>query len=242
MSAALAVDGVTVSYRGAIAVRDVSFEVQPGEVVALLGSNGAGKTSLAKAVAGLEARIGEVTVGSTVVKNQRPERFRQAGGALVPQGRELFPELTVRDHLVLGTYGRYLSMSKAMGSPALVKAIERFPVLGDMLERQAGLLSGGQQQMLAVARALVGEPALIVVDEPSLGLAPIITDGLYDEFASLRDSGISLLIIEESPQRALKLADRALVMERGQIAEELNLQGHAEHVMKRLEGRYLGIS
>ncbi len=206
-----------VSYGPVTAVRGIDLTVSDGEVVAVLGRNGAGKTTTLKALAGLlpvsDGNIG--LDGEDVTRLPADERVRR-GLVLVPEGRGMFAELTVRENLVMGAFHRRLPRSRL--SADIDRATERFPRLLERLDQPAGSLSGGEQQMLAIARGLMSEPRVLMVDEPSLGLAPIIVELLYGLLADLAKGGLTLVIVEQYVQVALAIADRAYVLDKGVIA------------------------
>lgn len=206
-----------VSYGPVTAVRGIDLTVANGEVVAVLGRNGAGKTTTLKALAGLlPASDGTISLdGEDVTRLPADERVRR-GLVLVPEGRGMFAELSVRENLVMGAFHRRLPRSR-LGDD-IDRATERFPRLLERLDQPAGSLSGGEQQMLAIARGLMSEPRVLMVDEPSLGLAPIIVELLYGLLADLAKSGLTLLIVEQYVQVALGIADRAYVLDKGVVA------------------------
>ncbi len=198
-------------------LRGVSFHVARGEIVVLIGPNGAGKTTTLKAVAGLlPPRQGTVLFEGRDVAGTPANRLVRAGIALVPEGRMVFPDQTVRDNLLLGAFGR-----RGDGiEEDIERHFARFPILRERQRQPAGTLSGGEQQMLAVARGLMARPRLLLLDEPSLGLAPRLVREVFDVLPRLRDEGLTLLLVEQMAQLALGIADRAYVLERGQIVLE----------------------
>lgn len=206
-----------VSYGPVTAVRGIDLTVGDGEVVAVLGRNGAGKTTTLKAFAGLlPASDGTISLdGEDVTRLPADERVRR-GLVLVPEGRGMFAELSVRENLVMGAFHRRLSRSR-LGDD-IDRATERFPRLLERLDQPAGSLSGGEQQMLAIARGLMSEPRVLMVDEPSLGLAPIVIELLYGLLADLAKRGLTLVIVEQYVQVALGIADRAYVLDKGLVA------------------------
>jgi branched-chain amino acid transport system ATP-binding protein len=203
---------ITVERGGRPVVKDVSITVPAGEVTALLGPNGAGKSSLVLAVGGvLRPRPGSVMVDGAELAGRRPEKIRAAGVAIVPEGRRLLPDLTVEDNLRVATY----ALSKQAAADGRARALELFPRLGERLKVQARLLSGGEQQMVVLAQALVSQPQFILIDELSLGLAPVIVSRLIPVIRSIVESGTGVLLIEQFATVALSLATRAHVMEGG---------------------------
>jgi branched-chain amino acid transport system ATP-binding protein len=211
---ALRVSGLDVAYGGVAAVRGLSLEVGASEIVGLIGPNGAGKSTTLHAIMGLvRARAGEIALGGTSVRGRSPEAIARSGVALVPEGRRLFGELTVRENLQLGLAGRRNSVN---GAP-FDDVYELFPILRDFGGRQAGTLSGGQQQQLAIARALVARPTVLLLDEPSLGLAPTIVDLVFSTLEAIRERGLAILLVEQRAQRTVALADRTHVLANGEL-------------------------
>jgi branched-chain amino acid transport system ATP-binding protein len=210
----LKLDGITVSRGGREVVRDVSLEVPPGEVTALLGPNGAGKSSLVLAVAGiLPVDDGSVRLGGRELTRRRPEKVRAAGVAVVPEGRRLLPELTVEDNLQVATY----ALPHLVARERRGYALELFPELKARLEAKGRSLSGGEQQMVVLAQALVSQPKFILIDELSLGLAPVVLKRLIPTIRTVAESGVGVLLIEQFATIALGLAQRAYVLEGGRI-------------------------
>jgi len=214
----LALEGLNVRYGAVDAVRDVSLEVKPGEIVGLIGPNGAGKSSTLHAIMGVAPVAGgDVRLGGRSLVGRRSEDVARAGVALVPEGRRIFAELTVEENLRLGLAAR----RTAANGDALDSAFELFPILREFRRRNAGALSGGQQQQLAIARALVAEPDVLLLDEPSLGLAPRIVDLVFEALAGIRERGLAVLLVEQRAQRTVALADRSHVLANGQLRLEL---------------------
>jgi branched-chain amino acid transport system ATP-binding protein len=211
---ALAVEKLSVRYGAVDAVRGLSLEVRPGEIVGLIGPNGAGKSSTLHAIMGAAPVIGgDVRLDGRSLVGRRPEDVARRGIALVPEGRRIFGELTVEENLRLG-----LAARRRRGSGrGLERAYELFPVLREFHSRQAGLLSGGQQQQLAIGRALVADPDILLLDEPSLGLAPKIVDVVFDALTEIRDAGLAVLLVEQRAQRTVALADRSHVLTNGEL-------------------------
>jgi branched-chain amino acid transport system ATP-binding protein len=217
MSALLEVDGLRVTYGGVVAVRDVSLSVAPGEVLAVLGANGAGKTTTLLAVSGLvRVRGGDVRLDGRSIVGQAPEAIARRGVAHVPAGRGIFPGLTVAENLRMGLYGA--GRTKTADAATVVdQVLETFPILRERRNQPAGTMSGGQQQQLAIGRALVQRPRLLLLDEMSMGLAPSIVADLFALVASLKESGIGVVMVEQFVGQALKVADRAVVLEQGVV-------------------------
>jgi branched-chain amino acid transport system ATP-binding protein len=216
MSALLELDQVTVSYGGMRALSGVSIVVPEGCVVALLGPNGAGKTSTLRAISGLvRPSSGEIRLAGKCINRVAAHRISGMGVLHVPEGRGIFRSLTVRENLQMASYA-----SRGMDSGALLdQAVEMFPVLGGRLGQQAGTLSGGEQQMLALARAFAAKPRLLLLDEISMGLAPMVTAQLFAAIREAARGGLSMLVIEQYVDAALDLADYGYVMEKGRILD-----------------------
>lgn len=234
MTALLEIEDLNTGYNGVSVVRGLNMTVNEGEVVALLGPNGAGKTTTLLTTSGLIPIIsGEIKVFGKTLDGRRPHLLAREGLAHVPEGRSLFYQLTVAENLRLGA---------AKGSADIKKALGYFPALEPILERRAGLLSGGEQQMLAMARALTVSPRLLMVDEMSLGLAPIIVERLLPILRQIaNETGAGVLLVEQHVHMALQVADRAYVLSHG----ELTMQGNAADLAKDrslIEASYLGES
>ncbi|MEM9222601.1 MAG: ABC transporter ATP-binding protein [Pseudomonadota bacterium] len=211
----LEVRDLKVSYGPVQAVRGVSLHVRAGEVVALLGANGAGKTTTLMAIAGLRrVTSGTITFEGSAITGTPPEDIVRAGVGVAPEGRRIFASLTVAENLQLA--------AAIVPPDAAVERrqalLERFPILGERYHQRAGLLSGGEQQMLAIARALLPGPKLLMVDEPSLGLAPQMVDSVFDLLAKLKADGTTILLVEQNVPRALEVADHGVVLASGQVA------------------------
>jgi branched-chain amino acid transport system ATP-binding protein len=228
---ALVVEGLEVRYGAVCAVRGLSLTVEPGEIVGLIGPNGAGKSSTLHAIMGAapvtagDVRLGDIRLGGASLLGRRPEDVARSGIALVPEGRRIFGELTVEENLRLGLAGR---RSQAGAEEALRRAYELFPVVRDFGRRAAGALSGGQQQQLAIARALVAEPDVLLLDEPSLGLAPRVVDIVFDALAAIRETGLAVLLVEQRAQRTVALADRCHVLSNGELRLTLDRDDAAD--------------
>ena len=205
----LEVEDLRVRYGAVEAVHGVSFAVNAGEVTTLIGANGAGKSSTLAAISGLLPAGGRIRFDGRDIAGAPPHAIVRAGIVQVPEGREILARMTVEENLLMGLRGRARS--------DLDSAYERFPILGERRALLAGSLSGGEQQMLAIARALLARPRLLLLDEPSLGLAPLIVKRVFDTLADLRRQGVTMLLVEQNALRALRLADRAFVMELGKL-------------------------
>ena len=231
---ALLVENLSVRYGAVEAVRGLSLEVRPGQIVGLIGPNGAGKSSTLHAIMG-SAPItgGDVRLDGTSVVGRRPEEVARRGVALVPEGRRIFGELTVEENLRLGLAGRRAGTHGG----GLARAHELFPILREFRSRQAGVLSGGQQQQLAIGRALAADPEILLLDEPSLGLAPKIVDVVFEALTQIRDSGLAVLLVEQRAQRTVALADQSHVLANGELRLTLGPEDAAE--TDRLVAAYL---
>ena len=212
---ALELEGLAVRHGPVAAVRDVSLQVGRGEIVGLIGPNGAGKSSTLHAIMGLvRPAEGDVKLHGRSLVGGRPEDIARSGVALVPEGRRIFPELTVDENLRLGTAARRKRRASADG---VGRVYDLFPAVADSRRRAAGALSGGQQQQLAIARALVAEPDVLLLDEPSLGLAPQLVDAVFETLSTVREQGLAILLVEQRAQRTVALADRSYVLANGRI-------------------------
>jgi branched-chain amino acid transport system ATP-binding protein len=212
-SPALSVRNLEVRYGAVPAVRNLSLDVAGGEIVGLIGPNGAGKSTTLHAIMGLvPARDGDVAVAGLSVLGKAPEWIARRGVALVPEGRRIYADFTVEENLRLGLAGL-----RGRGKGSLAGAYELFPVLREFRRRPAGVLSGGQQQQLAIGRALVAQPDVLLLDEPSLGLAPSLVDSVFSTLAQIRDGGFAVLLVEQRAQRTVALADRTHVLANGEL-------------------------
>src|ERR1700733_3775158 len=214
---ALRVTNLSVSYGRVAAVHEVSFDIDEGECVALVGANGNGKSSIVMGVAGLVARRGRVEIFGRDAPPANVMFMAQQGLTLVPERRQLYPQLSVADNIILGRYSRTRSLRRAKSSESYLRALALFPELESHMTQKAGTLSGGQQQMVAIARGLAADPRILAVDEPCLGLAEAVSRRVYDALAGIRDQGRTLLIVEEAPTRALELATRQVEVRNGVV-------------------------
>ena len=213
------------------AVDGVSFESRPGEVFGLLGANGAGKTTLLRVISGLmPLTSGDIHLGGMHVSGATPDQLTRAGLTMVPEGRGVFPNLTVEENLWLSSF------SGQQVEKILTDAYHRFPRLKERRRQLAGSLSGGEQQMLSLARALASDPALLLLDELSMGLAPLIVENLYDTVAEIAQHGVSILVVEQFAKSALRVADYAAVMQGGRIVD----RGEPAEVEGKLNELYFG--
>ena len=234
MSSLLSVTDAHISYGKVEAVRNVSLDVRANEIVTIIGANGAGKTTLLNAVMGVLPLQGSVNFAGLDIARIDIEDRVAAGLSLVPEHRELFATMSVEDNLQLGAF----RISKTKAATAFERVFTLFPKLKERRKQLAGTMSGGEQQMLAMGRALMGEPKLLMLDEPSLGLAPIIVADIFRTVSELKAAGVSVLLVEQNAQAALKIADRAYVMELG----EFILNGDASDIASdpRVAASYLG--
>ena len=232
--------GLSARYGAVAALRDVSLEVRAGELVALIGANGAGKSTLLRAIAGLVApAAGRVALDGRDVTGQAPEAMIRAGVALVPERRRVFAPLTVLDNLELGGYALPRGHDfRSRLEAGVEEAYRLFPVLRRRRDQLAGTLSGGEQQMLAIGRALMTRPRLLLCDEPSLGLAPLVVAEIMRLLSTLREAGTTILLVEQNARMALRSADRAYVLEVGSVV----LSGAATDLLQddQLKAAYLG--
>jgi branched-chain amino acid transport system ATP-binding protein len=218
---ALTVSGLRVSYGAVAVLHDVALDVRPGEIVCVIGANGAGKTTLLKTIAGvLRPTAGRVVADGLDIAGRPSWWVARHGIALVPEGRGVFADQSVHDNLMLGCLARSSGRDAAAVRADLESALTLFPALAEKLELSAGALSGGQQQMLAVARGLMARPRVLLLDEPSLGLAPMLVREIFAAIERLRTQGVTVLLVEQMAAQALALADRAYVLERGRITLE----------------------
>ncbi len=212
---ALSVTGMSVSYGNLVAVHDATFSIGPGEAVAIVGPNGNGKSSLLLGIVGLARRRGQVTVFGAPAPPGDVMWTARRGLTLVPERRQLYPNLSAADNVVLGCYSWTRSASKARRSDAYGQALDLFPDLRPHLRQAAGTLSGGQQQMVAIARGLAAGPKILAVDEPCLGLAEVVSRRVYAALARVHEAGTTLILVEEAPKRALQICDRRVEVRNG---------------------------
>jgi branched-chain amino acid transport system ATP-binding protein len=233
----LKLESVSISYGAIEATRQVSIEVAEGEVVTIIGANGAGKSSLLKGIVGLEpVASGKIVVNGQDITAMAAHKRLGVGLALSPEGRGVFSDQSVRDNLLLGRYSR--ARNAAEENESIEYGYTLFPRLRERQEQLAGTLSGGEQQMLAIARALMSKPRLLLLDEPSLGLAPLIIQDIFRTIKALRETGLTILLVEQMANQALAVADRAYVLENGRIT----LQGTGKELLNnpQIRASYLG--
>lgn len=233
---ALSLTDLRVSYGGIAAVKGISLEVQRGEIVTLIGANGAGKTSTLKAIVGLvPPHSGDVRLFGEPLRGVATHRIASKGVALVPEGRAIFGNLTVSENLELGAF---LKREPPLLAERLAKILSLFPRLSERMAQEAGTLSGGEQQMLAIGRALMSEPRLLLLDEPSLGLAPKLVEQIFEAIVQIARGGLTILLVEQNTRLALETASRAYVLVTGELA----LSGSCAELREdpRIKGAYLG--
>lgn len=232
----LQIEDIQVYYGAINAVKGISFEVEKGEIIALIGANGAGKTTILHTVSGLiRAKSGRITFNGTDITKTKAHKIVEMGMAHVPEGRRIFQGLTVYENLMLGAYTRKDSAEK---KNSLENVFRRFPRLEERRTQVAGTLSGGEQQMLAMGRALMSKPDIILMDEPSMGLSPLYVNEIFDIIKSVNASGTTVLLVEQNAKKALSVANRAYVLETGKIA----LSGKADELIndESVRKAYLG--
>jgi branched-chain amino acid transport system ATP-binding protein len=216
--ALLEVRDLSVRYGGIEAVRGISIRVDEGEIVTLIGGNGAGKTTTLKTISGVKRpSAGEIVFEGTPIHTQKAHEIVRLGICQAPEGRRIFPRMTVRENLEMGAYGRR-EEDEVKGD--FDRVMELFPVLRERVTQPGGTLSGGEQQMLAIGRALMSRPKLLMLDEPSLGLAPLVTERIFELLAEIHEQGTTILLVEQNAQMALASADRGYVLESGEIVLE----------------------
>ena len=232
----LEIRDLVVRYGGITAVKGISLSIKEGETVALIGANGAGKSSTLHAVSGLlRIASGKITFDGTDITGISPDRIVEMGLVQVPEGRQIFTRLTVEENLRMGSY---VNRDKADVGKNRERVLSLFPILKERAKQSAGTLSGGEQQMLAIGRALMSSPKMLLLDEPSMGLSPIMTQEVFDVLRSLKEENITVFVIEQNAYDALELADRAYIMETGTIT----LEGRCTDLIRdeRIKDAYLG--
>jgi branched-chain amino acid transport system ATP-binding protein len=233
----LTLSGVSAGYGSVPAINDVSIAIGEGEAVGLLGANGAGKSTTLRAISGLvRPTAGTITFLGTSIASLPAYKVTELGIAHVPEGRQVFPELTVKENLEIGAY---IPSAKASRARTLELVFTIFPVLAERCKQLAGTMSGGEQQMLAVGRGLMLQPRLLMLDEPSLGLAPVVTDATFEKIQEIHAMGTAVLLVEQNVSRALSLVQRAYVLESGKVI----MQGTSAELVnnKQVQAAYLGI-
>ena len=231
----LSVKGLNVAYGAIHAIHDVSLDVNDGEIVSLIGANGAGKTTILHTITGLKkAQSGSVTYNDNDLLKTEPSKIITLGMAHVPEGRHIFPGMTVEENLEMGAYIRKDDLSSSMK-----EVYERFPRLKERRRQLAGTLSGGEQQMLAVGRALMSKPSILLMDEPSMGLSPLLVKEIFSIIKEVHKQGITVLLVEQNAKMALSISDRAYVLETGHIS----MSGAADELLndEQVKKAYLGL-
>ncbi|MDI3323740.1 ABC transporter ATP-binding protein [Pontibacterium granulatum] len=231
----LRIENVNTHYGPIQALHDVSIEVKQGEIVTLIGANGAGKTTLMMTICGdPQATTGSVQFDGEEISNLQTASIMQKGLAIVPEGRRVFSGMTVEENLAMGGYFR----TKAEAAETMEHVLELFPRLRERFSQRAGTMSGGEQQMLAIGRAMMSRPRMILLDEPSLGLAPIIIQQIFEIIQKLRDEGVTIFLVEQNANQALRIADRGYVLEHGHVV----LEGSGQDLLTNedVQKAYLG--
>jgi branched-chain amino acid transport system ATP-binding protein len=232
----LQINNLQVSYGRIQAVRNLSLYVEEGEVVTLIGSNGAGKTTTVHAIAGVIPAQGSIRYLGKEIRGLPAHQIVKEGIVLVPEGRRVFPRLTVLDNLLMGAFTRKLSTGER--AKELERVFSLFPRLAERKQQLAGTMSGGEQQMLAIGRALMAKPRLLILDEPSMGLAPIVVKGIFETIREIKQEGLTILLIEQNAMMALSVADRGYGLEHGDIAFEDRVENlRNQNIVKKA---YLG--
>ncbi|MGQ0837790.1 ABC transporter ATP-binding protein [Actinokineospora sp.] len=235
MTALLEVQNLSVAYGAIEAVRDISFSVEEGQIVSLIGSNGAGKTTTLRTISGLlKAKSGQILFEGSPIGDLAAHSILEKGVAQCPEGRRLFGRMTVAENLQLGAYVR----RDAGVAQDMQRVYDLFPVLGERRNQKAGLFSGGEQQMLAIGRAMMSKPRLLMLDEPSMGLSPIMTQRIFDTIRELKGQGTTILLVEQNALAALALSDRGYVVDLGRTT--LEGPGHDLLADERVRAAYLG--
>lgn len=232
----LKLDNINLYYGGIHALKDLSLEVKKGEIVTLIGANGAGKTSTLRAISGLEPiKSGTITYKDSNLKKVPSHKIVSLGLSHVPEGRKIFANLTVKENLELGAY---LKINKSEVKSDMEMVFSKFPRLKERKKQIAGTLSGGEQQMLAIGRALMNRPEMLILDEPSMGLAPLVVKDIFDTIVEINKSGTTILLVEQNANMALSIANRAYVLETGKIV----LSGKASDLLndESIKSAYLG--
>jgi branched-chain amino acid transport system ATP-binding protein len=234
----LEIDGIDVFYGDVQALWDVSLRVESGEIVTIIGANGAGKTTTLRAIAGLmKPRRGRVTLDGADVTGLAPNEIVGRGLVLVPEARQLWPAMSVLENLEMGAYARPARRQRA---ETLQRVFAMFPILEQRAKQKAGTLSGGEQQMCAIGRGLMARPRILLLDEPALGLAPLLVREVFESLKSIREQGVTIVLVEQNVPHALALADRAVVLETGRVT----LSGAASDLVRddRIRDAYLGLA
>jgi branched-chain amino acid transport system ATP-binding protein len=233
----LKLEGVSAGYGGTEIIRNVTLEVNRGEVVTIVGANGAGKTTTLRTICGIvKPTVGKITFEGTAISGLRSDQIVNVGITMVPEGRQLFPYISVKDNLLMGAFKK---SARSVAAERMEEVLEIFPRVRERLTQQAGSLSGGEQQMVAIARGLMSNPAMLMFDEPSLGLSPLLVSQVFDVIDRIVSLGMTVLIVEQNIVHTLKIADRGYVLENG----EVTLTGTGKELLENPQIRkaYLGI-
>jgi branched-chain amino acid transport system ATP-binding protein len=235
----LKIRNLEAGYENLMVLKSLSLHVNKGEIVTIIGGNGAGKSTLLHTISGaVKARSGSILFRDTEIVKYTPERIVQAGCSLVPEGRQLFPTMSVLDNLTLGAYGLFRARRRADAEAELDNVYSLFPRLAERSKQLAGTLSGGEQQMVAIGRSLMAKPDFIMLDEPSMGLAPLVVRDILQVAVTLKEQGKTVLLVEQNAKAALQIADRGYVMETGHLV----LEGTSDELLENHEVQraYLG--
>jgi branched-chain amino acid transport system ATP-binding protein len=233
----LKLEGVSAGYGGTEIIRNVTLEVNRGEVVTIVGANGAGKTTTLRTICGIvKPTVGKITFEGTPINGLRSDQIVNAGITMVPEGRQLFPYISVKDNLLMGAFKK---SARSVAAERMEEVLEIFPRVRERLTQQAGSLSGGEQQMVAIARGLMSNPAMLMFDEPSLGLSPLLVSQVFEVIDRIVSLGMTVLIVEQNIVHTLKIANRGYVLENG----EVTLTGTGKELLENPQIRkaYLGI-
>ena len=237
MSQLLSIENIYVYYGAVEAVHGVSFYVNEGEIVTIIGNNGAGKSTILKSISGIQRVLsGDIKLEGSSIVGKNPAHIVRMGISQTPEGRQVFAQSTVYENLLSGAYVR---KDQKEIKEDIERYYELFPILKERSRQKAGLMSGGEQQMLAIARSLMSRPKLLMLDEPSLGLAPVVVDGVYEMIEKIRKTGMSILLVEQNAKRALGVADRGYVL----VTGEIEMEGNANDLLDddNVRKAYLGV-
>lgn len=232
----LSIQDIVVKYDSIAVLKGVSMEIRQGEIVALIGGNGAGKTTTLRTISGLMHPVsGSITFEGTPIGKMESDKIVSMGIVHVPEGRQIFADMTIEENLILGTY---LQKDDGLNKQNRERVLDLFPILGQRQKQLAGTLSGGEQQMLAIGRAMMGNPKLLLLDEPSMGLSPLMTQTVFDAIQKLHEDGITILLVEQNAYEALEISHRAYILETGNVT----LEGPSTELIEnpKVQSAYLG--